>query len=124
MKRSAFFALLLFVLIFTFEGCRPQTVGDSFARYMEEEFDHRVSGTYWVIDLNGCGSCNESLLASLEADSVRVDSAKLVLTGKAKQISYYSEKLQRYQIFADPDRKIHDVMREIKSFKLPVKIEY
>jgi hypothetical protein len=91
---------------------------------MEEEFDHRVSGRYWVIDLNGCGSCNESLLASLQADSVGVDSTKLVLTGKAKQISYYSEKLHRYQIFADPDRKIYDVMREFKSFKLPVKIEY
>jgi len=99
-------------------------VGDSFANYMDEEFDHSVAGTYWVLDLNGCGACNESTLTLLLNDSTKSDSVKLVLTGTPKQVSYYSEKLQRYRIFADTDRKIYAAMNEIESFKLPMKIKY
>jgi|GEM_PF-2686122 len=124
MKSSAFLIPLFFVLFFTFEGCKPKTVGDSFANYIEEEFDHRVAGTYWVLDLSGCGACNESTLTLLLNDSTKSDSVKLVLTGTPKQVSYYSEKLQRYRIFADTDRKIYAAMNEIESFKLPMKIKY
>jgi hypothetical protein len=124
MKNFASLGPLLFSLFLICEGCKPKTMGDYFASYMKDEFNHNVSGAYVVIDLNGCGACNESLLTSLRVGSVDRDSVKLVLSGTPKQVSYYAEELKSYTIFADSSRKIYKAMSNAESFKLPIKIKY
>ena len=105
-------------------GCRPDTIQSSLSRYLSQEFAHEASGRYLVLDLNGCGSCNQALIESLLTGSVNRDSVKVIITGNRKQVAYYADQFKWYQVFGDSANVLKTYLAEVDDVKFPLQIAF
>jgi uncharacterized protein (UPF0128 family) len=102
------------------QGCRQPSAEEVLARYMHEVFGREAGGMHVIVmDVSGCGLCNEQFMASLAAGSLPRDSTLIVVTGKPKAVRVFLEQVKEYKVLADSGRLIYDYFRNVKEFRLP-----
>ncbi len=122
-RRIEWICLIVTVIIVVVQGCRQEGREEIFKRYTHEVFGRELTGKRVIVmDVGGCGLCNEQLLELLAEGRLHRDSTLVVAVGQKKALNVFLERVKGYEVLADSGRKIYEYFRGVEGFRLPMEV--